>query len=337
MSQGHKILHERLAVRNLCTRQIRRNLTEAQKLRRVNWCCEIMQRFAGGDSNPMCDIVIGKSLSPFTGVSTFSLKRFRPVKTQILKGRPKGLQKGSEVFSGDLTGATSARVGKCSPSGCLAKRCPVQMIHLKLNNSVLLLSRTMSDLAFLRGFRCRVSVCLFVLQPTRELKTFRKALDDTPMKFERFGRWGGLDSDGSALGGRAPPPLAPICDSTRNNSVVYCLRDIGKVTVTNARVQLWAAGRELVGWILAFFFLNGSQIELFVPCLGEHVMPLVYDVVTVPMKTVASPPWVNMEDLGLSHRSEMKCGRVSFDSRVFETCREKCMDIRPQLHPIVFA
>ncbi|GBP57047.1 hypothetical protein EVAR_45802_1 [Eumeta japonica] len=30
-----------------------------QKLRRVNWCRDMMQRFAGGDSNPVCDMVTG--------------------------------------------------------------------------------------------------------------------------------------------------------------------------------------------------------------------------------------------------------------------------------------
>ncbi|GBP54158.1 Putative uncharacterized protein FLJ37770 [Eumeta japonica] len=56
-SQVDKILHERLAVRKLYTRWIPRNLTEAQKLCRINKCREMMQRLVGGDSNAAYDIV----------------------------------------------------------------------------------------------------------------------------------------------------------------------------------------------------------------------------------------------------------------------------------------
>ncbi|GBP55534.1 hypothetical protein EVAR_36257_1 [Eumeta japonica] len=47
----NKIIHEYLSVRKLCSRWIPHNLTEAQKFRLVDWCCDMMQRFAGGDSN----------------------------------------------------------------------------------------------------------------------------------------------------------------------------------------------------------------------------------------------------------------------------------------------
>ncbi|GBP12061.1 hypothetical protein EVAR_5893_1 [Eumeta japonica] len=56
-NQVHKIFHKYLAVRKLCIRWIPHNLTEAQKLRRVNWCREMLQRFAGGDSSAVYDIV----------------------------------------------------------------------------------------------------------------------------------------------------------------------------------------------------------------------------------------------------------------------------------------
>lgn len=59
MSQVHKILHEHLAVRKLCARWIPHNLTEAQKLRRVDWCREMIQKFNGGDSNAVFDILTG--------------------------------------------------------------------------------------------------------------------------------------------------------------------------------------------------------------------------------------------------------------------------------------
>lgn len=41
--QVHKILYEHLVVRKLCTRWIPHELTEVQKLRRVDWCHEINQ------------------------------------------------------------------------------------------------------------------------------------------------------------------------------------------------------------------------------------------------------------------------------------------------------
>ncbi|GBP57293.1 hypothetical protein EVAR_39932_1 [Eumeta japonica] len=59
MSQVHKILHGHLAVRQLRTRWIAHNWTEAQKLCRVDWYREMMQRFAFGDSNAGYDIVTG--------------------------------------------------------------------------------------------------------------------------------------------------------------------------------------------------------------------------------------------------------------------------------------
>ncbi|GBP00705.1 Cytochrome P450 4g15 [Eumeta japonica] len=46
MNQVHKIFYGYLAVRKLCTRWILRNLSDAQKLRPINWCREMMQRFA---------------------------------------------------------------------------------------------------------------------------------------------------------------------------------------------------------------------------------------------------------------------------------------------------
>ncbi|GBP42731.1 hypothetical protein EVAR_23369_1 [Eumeta japonica] len=52
-------LDEILAVRKLCTRWIPHDLTEGQKLRRVNWCRDMMQRFGGGDSNVVYNMVTG--------------------------------------------------------------------------------------------------------------------------------------------------------------------------------------------------------------------------------------------------------------------------------------
>ncbi|GBP18619.1 hypothetical protein EVAR_14389_1 [Eumeta japonica] len=57
MSQVHKVLHKHIAVRKLCTWWIPHSLTEAQKPRRVNCCREMIESFAGGDSNAVHDMV----------------------------------------------------------------------------------------------------------------------------------------------------------------------------------------------------------------------------------------------------------------------------------------
>ncbi|GBP12874.1 hypothetical protein EVAR_6183_1 [Eumeta japonica] len=48
-----------VTVKKFCTRWIAHNLTDAQKLCRINWCREMMQRFAGGDSNAVYDTIVG--------------------------------------------------------------------------------------------------------------------------------------------------------------------------------------------------------------------------------------------------------------------------------------
>ncbi|GBP11898.1 Mariner Mos1 transposase [Eumeta japonica] len=58
ISQVYQILHQYLAVR-LCTRWLPHNLNDAQKLHRINWCREMMQRFADGNSNVVNDMVAG--------------------------------------------------------------------------------------------------------------------------------------------------------------------------------------------------------------------------------------------------------------------------------------
>ncbi|GBP38999.1 Putative uncharacterized protein FLJ37770 [Eumeta japonica] len=55
ISQVHKIPHEYLAVRKLCSRWVLHSLTEAQSFRRVNRHREMPQRSAGGDSKSVYD------------------------------------------------------------------------------------------------------------------------------------------------------------------------------------------------------------------------------------------------------------------------------------------
>ncbi|GBP30303.1 hypothetical protein EVAR_27917_1 [Eumeta japonica] len=57
MIQVHKIFHEHLAVKELYARWITHNLTGIQKFRRVDWCREMMQKIADGDSNAMYEMV----------------------------------------------------------------------------------------------------------------------------------------------------------------------------------------------------------------------------------------------------------------------------------------
>ena len=44
----HSILHEHLAVRKICSRWIPHNLANAQKMVRVDWCKEMMEKYDGG-------------------------------------------------------------------------------------------------------------------------------------------------------------------------------------------------------------------------------------------------------------------------------------------------
>lgn len=58
-SQVHKILHEELWVRKLISRWVPHNLSEEQKAARVTWCKANLERFNGGASNHVFDIVSG--------------------------------------------------------------------------------------------------------------------------------------------------------------------------------------------------------------------------------------------------------------------------------------
>ena len=59
MSQIQKILHDELWVRKLISRWIPRLLTNEQKAARVAWCHTTLQRFNGGSSNAVYNIVSG--------------------------------------------------------------------------------------------------------------------------------------------------------------------------------------------------------------------------------------------------------------------------------------
>jgi len=59
MSQIQKILHDELWVRKLISRWVPHNLSEEQKAARVTWCRATLQRFRGGTSNAVYNIVSG--------------------------------------------------------------------------------------------------------------------------------------------------------------------------------------------------------------------------------------------------------------------------------------
>ena len=59
MSQIQKILHDELWVRKLISRWVPHNLSEEQKAARVTWCQKNLERFNGGTSNLVFDIVSG--------------------------------------------------------------------------------------------------------------------------------------------------------------------------------------------------------------------------------------------------------------------------------------
>lgn len=55
----HTILHDKLAVRKLCARWIPHLLTDDQKKARVDWCKEMLQKYGGGPSRLLNNIVTG--------------------------------------------------------------------------------------------------------------------------------------------------------------------------------------------------------------------------------------------------------------------------------------
>jgi [histone H3]-lysine36 N-dimethyltransferase SETMAR len=59
MSQIQKILHDELWVRKLISRWVPHNLSEEQKVARVTWCRTTLERFNGGTSNLVYNIVSG--------------------------------------------------------------------------------------------------------------------------------------------------------------------------------------------------------------------------------------------------------------------------------------
>ncbi|GBP14628.1 Putative uncharacterized protein FLJ37770 [Eumeta japonica] len=81
ISQEHKIVHEHSVVRKLC----------------VHWCRKMMQRFAGGDSNAVHDIVY--RLSDCIGGSLGAL--WRPRRGLDPNGAPTGLP--TSCLTGRLT------------------------------------------------------------------------------------------------------------------------------------------------------------------------------------------------------------------------------------------
>lgn len=59
MTSIHKILHEHLAVKKICSRWIPHNLTIDQKNTRVNWCKEMILKYNRGASNAVYNIYTG--------------------------------------------------------------------------------------------------------------------------------------------------------------------------------------------------------------------------------------------------------------------------------------
>ncbi|KAG7295442.1 hypothetical protein JYU34_021619 [Plutella xylostella] len=59
MTAIQTILHEELGVKKLVSRWVPHRLTEEQKSARVNWCRSALQRFNGGSSNAVYNIVSG--------------------------------------------------------------------------------------------------------------------------------------------------------------------------------------------------------------------------------------------------------------------------------------
>ncbi|CAK9815952.1 Histone-lysine N-methyltransferase SETMAR [Anthophora plagiata] len=59
MTSIHKILHEHLAMKKICSRWIPHNLTNSQKRARVNWCKEMLKKYNRGASKAVYNIYTG--------------------------------------------------------------------------------------------------------------------------------------------------------------------------------------------------------------------------------------------------------------------------------------
>lgn len=59
MTSIHRILHEHLSVKKICSRWIPHNLTQDQKDTRVEWCKKTLKKFNGGDSKSVYNIYTG--------------------------------------------------------------------------------------------------------------------------------------------------------------------------------------------------------------------------------------------------------------------------------------
>ena len=62
------ILHDSLDVRKRCTRWVPHNLSEEQKLGRVDWCTHMLRKFDGGRSPRVWDIVTGDKIWVYQGI-----------------------------------------------------------------------------------------------------------------------------------------------------------------------------------------------------------------------------------------------------------------------------
>lgn len=104
MSQVQNILHEQLKVRKLCTRWIPHDLTEDQKRLRVEWCRKIIEKFNGGESLAVYNIVTGDE----TWVYCFEPERksqsaewvfpFEELPTKVKKSRSTGKKMVASFF-----------------------------------------------------------------------------------------------------------------------------------------------------------------------------------------------------------------------------------------------
>ncbi|GBP32614.1 hypothetical protein EVAR_25975_1 [Eumeta japonica] len=60
---AHEILHEHLRIKGLASRRVSQNLTQAQKLIRLEWCRDMMiAKFKASSSRRFYDVIAGHSL-----------------------------------------------------------------------------------------------------------------------------------------------------------------------------------------------------------------------------------------------------------------------------------
>lgn len=90
----HKILHDSIGVKKVCTLWVPHDLKEEQKICRVNWCKKMLKEYENGTSNYVSNIVTGDETwlyyfdVPSKSKNKIKLFENEPTPIQVRKSRP---------------------------------------------------------------------------------------------------------------------------------------------------------------------------------------------------------------------------------------------------------